>query len=38
MMIDVDWHNPSSTTSASRRFQLTRTWPSKSFAGPSPTY
>jgi hypothetical protein len=34
MMIDVD--NPSSTTSASRRFPWTKTWPSNSSAAPSP--
>jgi hypothetical protein len=38
MMIDVDWRNPSSTTSASRRFPRTKTWPSSSSAAPSPTY
>jgi ribonuclease HI len=38
MMIDVDWYNPSSTTSASRRFPRTKTWLSNSSAGPSPTY
>jgi ribonuclease HI len=37
MMIDVDCGNPSSTTSASRRFPRTRTWPSNSSAAPSPT-
>jgi hypothetical protein len=37
MMIDVDWRQPSSTTSASRRFPRTRTWPNNSSAAPSPT-
>jgi ribonuclease HI len=37
MMIDVDWRHPSSTTYVSRRFCQTKTWPSSSFAGPSPT-
>jgi hypothetical protein len=32
MMIDVTDDNPSSTTSASRRFPRTRTWPSNSSA------
>jgi ribonuclease HI len=37
MMIDVDWRQPFMTTSASRRFPRTRTWPSNSSAVPSPT-
>jgi hypothetical protein len=36
-MIEVDWRNPSLTTSASRRFPRTRTWPSNSSVVPSPT-
>jgi ribonuclease HI len=38
MMIVWTGNNHSSTTSVSRRFPLTRTWPSKSPAGPSPMY
>jgi ribonuclease HI len=38
MMIDVDWRQPSSTTSASRRFPRTRTWQSNSSVAPSPTF
>jgi ribonuclease HI len=38
MMVDVDWRQPSSTTSASRRFPRTRTWPSNSSSAPSPTF
>jgi hypothetical protein len=38
MMIDGTGDNTSLTTSASRRSPRTRTWPSKSSAGPSPTY
>jgi hypothetical protein len=37
MMIDGSGGHPSSTTSASRRFPRTRTWPSNSSAAPSPT-
>jgi hypothetical protein len=36
MMIDVDWRQPSSTTSASTRFLRIRTWPSNSPTAPSP--
>jgi hypothetical protein len=37
MMIDVDWRQPFITTSARRRIPRTKTWPSNSFAAPSPT-
>jgi hypothetical protein len=36
MMIEVDWRQPSSTTSASRKFPRTKTWSSNLFSAPSP--
>jgi ribonuclease HI len=37
MMIDVDWRQPFIDYIREQRFPLTKTWPSKSSAGPSPT-